>query len=132
MYKVAIVDTDEVWCDLAAQAIRSQGFEVSTFADASQFERSASRFDLALIDYCLVPRRFHRWIDPIALVQRLKGSLKAIPILVFTSVDFPEDLLDHLQSLYPEADALVAKQSEPAQTIAQIMTLLEDGGRQAA
>ena len=105
MYKVAVVDDDEHWCQAIKRFFRYR-FDVTTFTDPECFVQRSQEFDLVLVDFVLLPLFFFEPIhNGYELVQFLKRHLNQPPLMVLVSGMI--DAEDHY--LFPEADACVIK-----------------------
>ncbi len=105
MYKVAVIDDDEHWCQAIKRFFRYR-FDVATFTDPECFVQRSQEFDLVLVDFVLLPLFFFEPIhNGYELVQFLKRHLTQPPLMVLVSGMI--DAEDHY--LFPEADACVIK-----------------------
>lgn len=105
MYKVAVVDDDEHWCQAVKRFFRYR-FDVTTFTDPECFVQRSQEFDLVLVDFVLLPMFFFEPIhNGYELVQFLKRHLEHPPLMMLVSGMI--DAEDHY--LFPEADACIIK-----------------------
>lgn len=109
MNQIAIIDDNETWRFVLAHYLRQRGFEVETFADPSQFLKSAHEFDLALVDFCIAPRRHQLDINGAELICKVKAQFDVPPLLVLVSSFFTDDILEVAEAACPEADAYLSK-----------------------
>lgn len=124
MYRIAIVDDNETWCFVLGSRLQQQGYEVSTFTDANLFLPQAERFDLAIIDFSMPPRRYQFHLDGPALINKLKQQLDNPPWLILISAFFTEDVLSQDLDLCFKADVCLSKSVDSAELIQQIERLL--------
>lgn len=109
MYRVAIVDDNEAWCFVVANLFQQHGYHVSTFTDAASFLRRADKFDIALIDFSIPPRRYQKEADGPEIIHSVKERLPNPPLMILISAYFTEDILPDATDICPEADALLTK-----------------------
>ncbi|NJP08227.1 MAG: response regulator [Leptolyngbyaceae cyanobacterium RU_5_1] len=102
------------------------GFTVSTFNDPYVFLEEAAKFDLALIDFSIPPRRHQKDTDGPELIHTLKRRLAKPPMLVLISAYFTDDILNNIQELYPEADACLSKNVDLERILQEVQQLLLD------
>lgn len=131
MYRLAIIDDNESWCFVLALQLQQKGHQVSTFTDAQAFLREADQFDLALVDFSMPAPLYQRGIDGPELICKVKQDLDQPPILVLISSFFLEDLLQRTEDICPEADAVLSKQMEVNELLAQIEQLIDRRNRMA-
>jgi CheY-like chemotaxis protein len=124
MYQLAIVDDNEAWCFVIANLLSQHGYDVSTFTDVSRFMQEASRFDLALIDFSIPPKRYQPDLNGSEVIRRLKQQLEKPPLFVLVSAFFIEDILKQASELFPQADAYLSKGVESKELVQQIEKLL--------
>lgn len=124
MYRLAIVDDNETWCFVLALRLQQQGYTVSTFTDVQAFLREVTQFDLVLVDFSMPTPCFQRGMDGPELICQIKQQLDNPPLLVLISSFFTPGLLKDVESICPEADAILSKQLETADMFAQIQQLL--------
>lgn len=109
MYRVAIVDDNELWCLVLETSLRHQGFMVSTFTDAHSFLEVADQFDLALVDFSMPTRPFQKELDGSRVIAELKSRLEKPPTLILTSAYFTDQVLPLAHEICPEADVCLSK-----------------------
>lgn len=124
MLRIAVVDDSEAWCFVVAQFLSQHGYSVSTFTDANLFLQQAGRFDLALVDFSIPPRRYQREINGPEIISILKQQLAKPPVLVLISAYFTEDFLPQARTISPQADAYFSKSIELAELLHHIEHLL--------
>lgn len=124
MYQIAIVDDNESWCFVLATRLRQHGYAISTFTDTDAFLRQAERFDLALLDFSMPPRRYQVDTDGPDVIRKLKQRLDNPPLVILISSFFTEDILDEVAALDLQADAYLSKSVESAELLQQIERLL--------
>lgn len=80
MERLLLVDDDEVFCSVLAQALRRRGFEVDVAHDVESGLDAAAREvpDYALVDLCLPES------SGLVLVERLRALSREIRIVVLT------------------------------------------------
>lgn len=109
MYRIAVVDDNEAWCFVVANLFQQHGYHVSTFTDAASFLRRADKFDIALIDFSIPPRRYQKETDGPEIIRFVKERSPNPPITILISAYFTEDILPGAQDICPEADAFLTK-----------------------
>lgn len=124
MYQLAIVDDNEAWCFAMAHLLGQHGYAVATFTNADAFLREAARFDLALIDFSMPPRRYQRETDGPDVIRRVRQQLANPPLLVLISSYFTEDVTQQGLDLALEPDRYIAKGVDSAYLVQQIGQLL--------
>lgn len=124
MYWIAIVDDNETWCFVMTHLLRQHQYKVSTFADAHSFLREANKFDLAIIDFSMPPRRYQAAMDGPELIHQLKRQIPNPPISILISSFFMDDILMQASEICPDADACLSKNVESAELIHTIKRLL--------
>lgn len=63
MYKIAVVDDDELCC-LAIQRFFIREIEISIFTNVSSFLREPCLYDLVIVDYSILPDNYKKiWMD---------------------------------------------------------------------
>lgn len=124
MYRLAIVDDNELWCFVVALRLQQQGYVVSTFTNAHKFLRAAHQFDLVLVDFSIPTPRYQTTLDGSEIICQVKRFLPDPPLLVLISSYFTADLLEQASEICPEADAIFSKQLEAEKLIAQVKQLL--------
>jgi DNA-binding response OmpR family regulator len=125
MNHLAIVDDNESWCFVLSLHLRQQGYVVSTFTDAHAFLREVEQFSLVLIDFSIPTPLYQTSLDGPELICEVKRRFNKPPILVLISSFFTDDLLDRVEDICPEADAILSKQTELNQLLVQIEQLLD-------
>ena len=105
MYKIALLDDDQIWNGAVTRFLTKHGFEVQAFTDTAAFLSQASNYDIALIDFYLTPTSKANLDNGYVVIRRLKQTLKHCPILVLVSafVDMES------ARLFPEADFFLVK-----------------------
>ncbi|MBD2120712.1 response regulator [Trichocoleus sp. FACHB-262] len=124
MYQIAIVDDNEAWCFILEARLGQYGYAVSTFTDPDAFLREAERFDLALIDFSMPPRRYQINTDGPDVICRLRQRVANPPLVILISSFFTDDILSQTSDLGLEADAYLSKSVESAGLLRQIDRLL--------
>lgn len=107
MNQVAILDDNETWSFALAYVLEQYGFVVTVFSDPSRFLKVADQFDLALIDFSIVPRRYQRDLNGAQVVCEVVEQLESPPILVLISSFFIDGVL--ADAICPAADACLSK-----------------------
>lgn len=107
MNRVAIVDDNEAWSFALAYVLEQHGFAVTFFSDPSRFLRAADQFDLALIDFSIVPRRYQRDMNGAQVICEVIDQIESPPLLVLISAFFIEG--DLVETICPSADACLSK-----------------------
>ncbi|WP_088894976.1 response regulator [Leptolyngbya ohadii] len=124
MPHLAILDDNETWCYVLALRLEQQGYRVSTFTSAQALLREVEQFDLVLVDFSIPAPRYQRSMDGTEVICQVKQHLEHPPLLVLISSFFTQDILAEADRLCPEADAVLSKQSETNELLAQIQMLL--------
>lgn len=107
--RIAIIDDNETWRFVLAHFLEQRGFRVKTFGDPSRFLKAAHQFDVALVDFCIAPKRHQLDIDGAELICRVKEQYDVPPLLVLVSSFFTDDILEAAEATCPEADAYLSK-----------------------
>ncbi|HEY9880471.1 MAG TPA: response regulator [Leptolyngbyaceae cyanobacterium] len=128
MNRIAILDDNETWSFALAYVLEQNGFAVSVFSDPSRFLKVANRFDLALIDFSIVPRRYQRDMNGAQVVCEVVEQLDSPPVLVLISAFFIEGVL--AEAICPAADTCLSKGMGIHGLIAEVERLLAE--RQAS
>jgi CheY-like chemotaxis protein len=124
MVKIAVVDDNETWCFVLANAFQQQGFAVETFTNPHAFLAQAGEFDLALIDYSMPTPRYQKELEGPEVLAHLKKHLTNPPILVLLSSYFTDDTLGTLQPLFADADACLSKRISLVDLVDQVKQLV--------
>ncbi|MBF2026343.1 MAG: response regulator [Oscillatoriales cyanobacterium C42_A2020_001] len=124
MYRIAIIDDNDNWCFVMGHLLRQHHYKVSTFTDGHSFIREANKFDLALIDFSMPPRRYQVEMDGPELIQQLKRQVPDPPLTILISSFFVDDILKQAPDLCPDADAILSKNVESAELLHTIQQLL--------
>jgi DNA-binding response OmpR family regulator len=124
MYQLAIVDDNDSWCFILATRLSQYGYTVSTFTDTDLFLQEAQRFDLALIDFSMPPRRYQINTDGPDVIRKLKQCLDNPPLVILISSFFTKDILQDVENLGFQADAYLSKSVESTELIQKIEGLL--------
>lgn len=124
MCRIAIVDDNETWCFVLALRLQQQGYTVTPFTHARAFLREMDQFDLVLVDFSMPAPAYQVSMDGPELICQVKQQLDTPPLLVLTSSFFTQDLLGQASDLCPEADAVLIKQADLTEMLAQIQQLL--------
>lgn len=126
MYNIAIVDDNESWCFVLALRLQQQGHNVSTFTSGYKFIQKANLFDLVLVDFSIPTPVYQVAMDGPEIICKVKQMLEQPPLLVLISGYFTKDLLSHAAYSCPEADAIISKQADISEIIAEIEYLLRN------
>lgn len=124
MPRILLVDDDEALCELLAEYLAGEGFEVASVHDGAQAETRALHGDWdALVLDVMLPG-----MNGFDLLKRLKPQL-AVPVLMLTARG--EDT-DTVLGLELGADDYVAKPVSPRVLVARLRALLRRQGEAAA
>lgn len=111
MYKIAVLDDDELWCQLVQRFFRNT-FEVFILSNATslieEIEKEPNHYDLIMVDLSLPPHQYKK-IDGRKLIQHLRKVLSSPPLLVLVTAYIGKNELDAGEILCEEADAFLAK-----------------------
>lgn len=109
MYKIAIVDDDELWCFAAKRYFRGN-FEVSVFTKVSSFLRDSCYYDLVIVDYSIPSANYEKSVDGCQLISHLKTTLHNPPVLVLATAFVSKNDLEEIgREICPEANYFIAK-----------------------
>ena len=96
IYKIAVLDDDELWCQVVQRFFRST-FEVFILSNASslieEIEKEPKRYDLIMVDLSLPPHQYKE-IDGRKLIQHLRKVLSSPPLLVLVTAFISKNELD--------------------------------------
>lgn len=126
MYHIAIVDDNDSWCFVVAHLLQQHGYRVATFTEPQAFLGEAHRFDLALIDFSMPPRRYQMEMDGPDVISKVRQQSSQAPLLVLISSYFTEDCLSEASKICNQADACWSKQMEARELLQGIQQLLEE------
>ena len=111
MYKIAVLDYDELWCQVVQRFFRNT-FEVFILSNATslieEIEKEPKRYDLIMVDLSLPPYQY-KVIDGRKLIQHLRKILSSPPLLVLVTAFIGKNELDAGEIICEEADAFLAK-----------------------
>ena len=111
MYKIAVLDDDELWCQVVQRFFRNT-FEVFILSNATslieEIEKEPKRYDLIMVDLSLPPYQY-KVIDGRKLIQHLRKILSSPPLLVLVTAFIGKNELDAGEIICEEADAFLAK-----------------------
>ena len=111
MYKIAVLDDDELWCQVVQRFFRNT-FEVFILSNATslieEIEKEPKRYDLIMVDLSLPPYQY-KVIDGRKLIQHLRKILSSPPLLVLVTAFIGKNELDAGKIVCEEADAFLAK-----------------------
>lgn len=124
MYKIAIVDDDELY-SFAIRKYLSQVFEVSSFTKISSFLQSPCYYDLVIVDYSIPAARYEKQMDGCDLICRLKATLPNPPLFVLLTGFLTQNNLEFGQEICPQADSFLAKDTALDAILQHIQQLLE-------
>ncbi|BAS57194.1 response regulator receiver protein [Leptolyngbya boryana NIES-2135] len=124
MNRIAIVDDNEAWCFALALRLQQLGYVVSSFTQPQNFLPQMDRFDVVLVDFSMPTPVYQGDMDGPEVISRVRQQLETPPILILISSFFAPDSLDQATELFPEADAVLSKQTESTELLAQIQQLL--------
>ncbi|MDX2099426.1 MAG: response regulator [Leptolyngbyaceae cyanobacterium bins.59] len=127
MAYLAIVDDNDAWCFSMTHFLQQYGHTATSFTDTDRFLREADRFDLALIDFSMPPRRYQKETDGPDIIRKVKEQFPRSPILVLISSYFTPDVLQDIPLICPQADACFCKGTPPQELVQQINRLLQIG-----
>jgi len=96
----------------------------STSTNAQTLLREVEQFDLVLVDFFMPAPCYQQAMDGPEVICQVKQQLKNPPLLVLISNFFTQDTLAEATELCPEADAVLSKQSETTELLAQLQQLL--------
>jgi DNA-binding NarL/FixJ family response regulator len=108
MYKIAIVDDDELY-GFAIRRYLSQEFEVSFFTKISSFLQSPCCYDVVIVDYSIPAARYEKQMDGCDLICKLKETLPNPPLMVLLTGFLTQNNLEFGQEICPQADSFLAK-----------------------
>lgn len=114
--QVLLADDDVGFCELLAEYLRSQGFEVSAVHDGLAAIEQAERgvYDVLVLDV-MMPRA-----DGFRVLERLRASQR-IPVVMLTARG---DDIDRIVGLELGADDYVAKPCNPRELAARLRAVL--------
>ena len=111
MYKIAVLDDDELWCQVVQRFFRNT-FEVFILSNATslieEIEKEPKRYDLIMVDLSLPPHQYKE-IDGRKLIQHLRQIFSSPPLLVLVTAFIGKNELDAGEIICEEADAFLAK-----------------------
>lgn len=132
MYKIAILDDDELWCRVFQRFFRNT-FEVNIFSNAAslleEIEKEPFRYNLIAIDLSLSPHQYKE-INGRKLIQHLRKILPEPPLLVLITAFISKNELDRGEIICEEADAFLGKDAgldEISQRLQQLLNSQKDG-----
>jgi CheY-like chemotaxis protein len=123
MYKVAVVDDDELWC-LAVQRFFRKEFEVFIFTKMTRLLQTVELYDLVIIDFCIPPASYEKNMDGKELITHLKQTLPNPPILVLATGFLSKNDSEIGREICPLADAFFAKDAGLEEILQQTKQLL--------
>lgn len=126
MVKIAVVDDNETWCFVLANALHQQGFSVETYTNPHTFLSQADQFDLALVDYSIPAPRYQMELEGPEILAHLKTHLANPPILVLLSSYFTDETLGAIQPISTDADACLSKRTSLVDLVHQVEQLVAD------
>jgi CheY-like chemotaxis protein len=124
MYQIAVLDDNEAWCFVVGHLFQQHDYAVSTFTEVSAFLAEAHRFDIALIDFSIPPRRYQRDTDGPDIICKLKESLAKPPLTILISAYFTDEVLVNAKEICPEADAYLSKSAGLHEILHQVEELI--------
>lgn len=124
MKRIAIVDDNEAWCFVLALRLQQLGYVVSSFTQSQDFLPQMDRFDLVLVDFSMPTPVYQPDMDGPEVISRVRQQLETPPILILISSFFAPDSVNQTTELCPEADAVLSKQTDTTELLAQIQELL--------
>jgi DNA-binding response OmpR family regulator len=115
--RLLIVEDDRKLAELAARGLRAEGFLVDLASDGleGQWCLDALEFDLVILDLML-PK-----VSGTQLLQSVRKSNPALPVLVITARDATEDKVRHFEA---GADDYLTKPFDIAELAARVKALL--------
>jgi DNA-binding response OmpR family regulator len=115
--RLLIVEDDRKLAELAARGLRAEGFLVDLASDGleGQLCLDALEFDLVILDLML-PK-----VSGTQLLQSVRKSNPALPVLVITARDATEDKVRHFEA---GADDYLTKPFDIAELAARVKALL--------
>lgn len=123
MYKVAVVDDDELW-GLAVQRFFRKEFEVVIFTRAASLLQKVELYDLVIIDFSIPPASYEKDMDGKELITHLKQTLPNPPILVLATGFLSKNDTEIGREICPLADAFFAKDAGLEEILQQTKQLL--------
>lgn len=123
MYKVAVVDDDELW-GLAVERFFRKEFEVSIFTKTTSLLQKVELYDLVLIDFSIPPASYEKDMDGKELITHLKQTLPNPPILVLVTAFLSKNDTEIGREICPLADAFLAKDAGLEEIMQQTKQLL--------
>lgn len=123
MYKIGVVDDDELYC-LAIKSFFNQEFEVSVFTRVSSFLHKPYSYDLVLVDYSIPSANYEKDMDGCQLICQLKASLTNPPILILLTGFLSQNNLEIGREICPQADCFLSKDAEFEVILQQVKHLL--------
>lgn len=129
MIRIAVVDDNESWCFVLANALHQHGFTVETFTNPHTFLAQAGNFDVALIDYSIPAPRYQAQLEGPDILSHIKAHAAHPPLMILLSSYFMEDMLGTIEALYTDADACLSKSLSVVELIQQIQQLIYQSDR---
>ena len=122
--RLLLVEDNATLRDSLARGLTSVGYQVESVGDGEAAWQAASeaRHDVIVLD------RMLPGLDGIAVLQRLRRSGSAVPVLLLTACDGVED---RVQGLDAGADDYLVKPFAVSELLARIRALLRRGGGRA-
>ena len=112
MYKLAILDDDEHWCQIAQRFLK-QEYTVATYKSVSSFLwqlEELNQYDIFLVDYILPTARHETNTDGIEIVSTLKRRKPRSPVVILVTAYMSRNELEvHGKQMCPEADGFFGK-----------------------
>lgn len=134
MLKIAILDDDELWCQVVQRFFRNT-FEVNIFSNATslleEIEKEPKSYNLIMIDLSLPPHQYKE-IDGRKLIQHLRKILPEPPLLVLVTAFIGKNELESGEIICEEADAFLGKDAgldEVSQRLQQLLNPQKDSNQ---